>query len=112
MTNAGVSARLSLPGHLTRASLASELERVPSDAQPSEAGTLLVDCGAMTGYDPDARALFVEWNREHRDRFRRVAVVTQKKLWHMVIAAMSLASQQEMRAFSSSSEAEEWLNKS
>jgi len=70
---------------------------------------LLVDCLAMTGYDADARAQFVSWNAAHRPRIERVAIVTDNRLWHMVISAMGLAARQEMRPFTSTGRARVWL---
>jgi hypothetical protein len=53
----------------------------------------------MTGYDSDARSLFVAWNADHKKRIRCVAVITDKALWHVVVSAMSLASRQRIKAF-------------
>jgi hypothetical protein len=69
---------------------------------------VLVDCLAMTGYDLDARKIFVEWNAEHRRRVDRVAIVTDKQLWQLVITAMALASGQRMAPFSTRSAGREW----
>jgi hypothetical protein len=72
---------------------------------------LIVNCRTMTGYDADARALFVSWNARFRSRINRVAVLTEKILWHMVVGAMAVASGQRMKAFDSLEAADEWLNK-
>ncbi len=102
---------LDLSNHLTAPALATMLapltERLRRDAQ---ALRLLLDCRTMTGYDGEARAHFVEWNTAHRRRVERVAVVTGNTLWHMVVSAMSLASRQEMRAFSELDPARSWLS--
>lgn len=63
----------------------------------------------MTGYDAEARQLFVEWNARHRARVTAVAIVTHKILWHVVIAAMALASGQRMRAADTPQAARRWL---
>jgi len=60
---------------------------------------LVVDCTAMTAYTPEARALFVEWHRAHRERIRAVGIVTPNMLWHMIVRTMALASGQTMRPF-------------
>ncbi len=52
------------------------------------------------------------WNARFRPRINRVAVITEKILWHMVVAAMAVASGQTMKAFDSVDAAEAWLNKS
>src|SRR5512141_1636248 len=103
--------RVDLAGHLTRHALATALDRATSSmAQASEPVPLIVDCRQMTGYDADARALFVSWNSSHRSRIRRVAVLTANPVWHMVIAAMAVASGQKMKAFAGPDAAESWLH--
>jgi hypothetical protein len=97
-----------LGGHLTRDDLASALARV--SVRTSERCGLVVDCRTMTGYDAEARAHFVEWNREHRKSIVGIAIVTDNRLWSMVIGAMSLASSQRMRAWSTVEDARAWLD--
>jgi hypothetical protein len=99
-----------LVDHLTEPALRAALS--PTVALLGVGGPrllLLVDCRRMTGYDADARALFVSWNTAHRHRIDRVAIVTDNRLWHMVIAAMSLATRQEMRPFPDPVNARMWL---
>ncbi len=93
---------MKLQGHLSREALDAAL---PSVSGPC---ALLVDARAMTGYDLAARTRFVEWNTEHRERIRRVAIVTDKIVWRTVISAMSLASRQPMKAFADAEEAKSW----
>lgn len=69
---------------------------------------LLVDCSRMTGYDADARALFVAWNGDHKQHIERVAIITENGLWHVVVSAMSLASGRKMKAFSARDDAVAW----
>ena len=102
--------RVDLVGHLTRHSLAVALDRATSSiAGESQPVALLVDCRQMSGYDADARALFVSWNSSHRSRVRRVAILTSNPVWHMVIAAMAVASGQKMKAFTHPDAAGAWL---
>jgi hypothetical protein len=98
-----------LSGHLTAQALAAALAPVTMYVEAGRRVLLLVDCRTMTGYDAEARALFVSWNKAHRHRVDRVAIVTDNRLWHMVISAMSLASRQEMRPFADPAGAERWL---
>ena len=101
-----------LVGHLSRAALEvalasarAQLASIPPDARCD----LLVDALRMTDYDQDARTLFVSFNAETRERLRRVAILTDNRLYLMVIAAMSLAARQTMRAFSSRDAALAWF---
>jgi len=97
-------------GHLTVQALDHDL--APLEVQMSLPGPrfgLLVDCRRMTGYDGEARAAFIHWNRTQRERVDRVAVVTTNLLWHMVVSAISLASAQKMKAFGDTSGARAWL---
>ncbi len=101
--------RVELSGHLTEQGLrqrlvgaGAELESLP------EPRVLLVNCAAMTGYDAEARRLFMDWNAARKRRIAAVAVVTDKPLWHVVVSAMALASSQVMRAFDTEVDAEAW----
>jgi hypothetical protein len=103
--------QVDLVGHLARNALAVALDRATSSiAQAPGPIELLVDCRQMTGYDADARALFVSWNSSHRSRIRRVAVLTVNPVWHMVIAAMAVASGQKMKDFARPDAAVAWLH--
>lgn len=106
-----MATEIRLSGHLTADALDAELARIApalAGAQPASV-TLLVDAGEMTGYHVAARERFVAWNRMHRDRVRRVAIVTTRTLWRAVISAMALASSQQIRAFADAAEARDWL---
>lgn len=96
-------------GHLTADVLRAELTRVEPTMQAERSG-LIVDARQMTGYDDAARDLFVDWNTRHRGRIARVAVVTDKLLWRVVISAMGLASRQEMKPFAAYSDAVGWAS--
>ena len=104
--------QISLVGHLTSAALERSFESIAAEVATLPEGRsfdLVVDALAMTGYDADARSRFVEWNASNKERIRRVAIVTDKVLWHMVIAAMSVASGQKMRGLATQALAREWL---
>jgi len=99
-----------LVAHLTEASLTAALQPISQRLEQSttRAG-LVVDCLQMTGYDAAARALFVDWNKAHRDRLYAIGIVTRNLMWHVVISSMALASGQKMKAFVSVHDAETWL---
>ncbi len=95
---------LHLRGHLA--------ESIASDAFSSidpSATALLVNALEMTSYEAAARDAFVKWSAGARDRMARVAVVTEKTSWWMVVSAMGLASGQQMKAFSTIDAARAWL---
>jgi ABC-type transporter Mla MlaB component len=103
---------IELVGHLSADALERQLAEVrkqltaaAADARPA----LLVDASRMTDYDHAARELFVRFGAEQRKRVRSVAIVTENKLWLMVITAMSLASGQSMRGFGTREQASAWL---
>jgi hypothetical protein len=103
------SIQIELRGHLSSENLSTALVPVAARIAESPAKiALVVDCREMTGYDAAARVAFVDWNRIHKTRLGRVAIVTGNKLWHMVIAAMSLASSQTMQAFEDPTRASDW----
>lgn len=103
---------IELVGYLSAESLESRLAPVReqlADVAIAQRACLLVDAQRMTDYDPAASALFVRFGADQRKRLRRVAIVTNNKLWLMVIAAMSLASGQSMRGFATRELASAWL---
>jgi hypothetical protein len=102
-------ARLTLGGRLTKPDLRAALVSVERSWQGDQPIPLLIDCRTMDGYESDARALFVQWNSENRAHISRVAVVTDRGLWHVVVSAMALASGQKLKAFYDWDEATSWL---
>ena len=101
-----------LIGHLTRVQLQGVLEQMSMGLSTEEQRPVLLDCSCMDGYDLDARHAFVEWNKQWREHISRVGIVTDNRVYHLVISAMSLASGQSMKGFGELSEAEAWLRES
>ena len=97
-----------LEGHLTRAGLEQVLDGIAQQLQTRERAPVLLDCTTMDGYDLDARHAFVDWNKQWKGRVERVAIVTPNRLYHVVIATMSLASGQAMKGFADHDEALHW----
>jgi hypothetical protein len=100
---------IALRGHLGAEALEIALADATARLRGGGTASLIVDCLSMTGYDPDARAVFVEWNKSSRGRVRRVAILTTNSLWRMVISVMGMASSTEMKPFTSRSDAMVWL---
>src|SRR3954449_2931193 len=101
--------RIDLVGHLTETSLAAAL--VPVTGRLAEEPmriALLINALQVTGYDLSCRHVFTEWNKLHKARISRVAIVTEKLMWRAVIAGRALASGQTMKAFPSLDEAARW----
>jgi hypothetical protein len=100
---------ITLQGQLNEPDLASRLERADEDLrQVGGAVRLVVDALRMTGYDSGARERFVAWHRDRRPQLRRVAIVTDKPLWSMVVRAMALAAGVPMRPFATLDAALAW----
>jgi hypothetical protein len=99
-----------LVGHLTEASLAASLAALEPSLRGAGRTALLIDCRKMTDYDLAARHAFVRWNATHRHRITRVGIVTENRLWWMVINAMSLASGQAMKGFATLEQAASWAS--
>lgn len=97
-------------GHLDKQNLSGALG--PLDAQLAgvgpEGAAVLFDISGMTSYDGEARTAYIQWQTLQRDRLQRIAVVTQRTLWHMVIAAIGLASKVSVKTFSTVAEARRW----
>jgi hypothetical protein len=101
---------LRLAGHLSESALVAELNRADHELLGlQQAPILLVNCLTMTGYDSAARGLFISWNSRQKKKFLCVAIITENKLWHMLVSSMALASGQKMRAFHSLAQAAPWM---
>jgi len=101
--------QIDLVDHLTARALGAALAPVDEWLRTDVRSlALVIDCRRMKGYEGDARALFVQWNKANRPRIERVAIVTDNALYRMVISAMALASQQDMRAFGDVAGARAW----
>jgi hypothetical protein len=101
---------LTLSGHLSRVGLDTELAPIAERLRVAQGREpLLVDCSTMTSYDQDARELFIDFNRKHARKLFRVAVVTEKQMWHLVVSVMALVAAQPIKAFSTRVDAEGWL---
>lgn len=97
-----------LTGHLTRSQLETELARVPARAASGATEQcVLLDCLTMVDYDLDARHAFVVWLKSHRPQ--KVAILTNRSLWRMVIQAMSMASKVPLQPFEDVDSARGWL---
>ncbi|MEE9382309.1 MAG: STAS/SEC14 domain-containing protein [Nannocystaceae bacterium] len=103
--------RVTYTGYLDIQTLQVALGKAQMDLRPGMAVTMVVDASEMRGYDRDARAFFIAWNRKHRASVRAVGVVTTNPLWRMIIHAMSLASTQRMKPFNSLEEALDWAER-
>jgi MFS superfamily sulfate permease-like transporter len=101
-----------LEGHLTRAQLEQVLSDIAEQLRTRGSAPVLLDCSAMDGYDLDARHAFVEWNKQWKTHVTRVAIVTSNRLYHVVIATMSLASGQAMKGFAQREDALAWAQAS
>jgi hypothetical protein len=97
-----------LDGHLTRDQLERVLDGIGEQLRRRELAPVLLDCSAMDGYDLDARHAFVDWNKQWKAHVTRVAIVTHNRLYHVVIATMSLASGQAMKGFGEYDDALAW----
>jgi hypothetical protein len=102
---------MTLKGHLTLETLRGHLDLLSPQLEGSTfVLDLLVDARAMSGYEPAARSLFIDWASRHRARLRRVAILTDNTLWKAVVAAMSLAARKPMRTFATAEDAGSWLS--
>ena len=98
--------RIELVGVLTRAQLEAAIAGARVEGAKPDA--IVVDCRKMIDYELDARHAFVAWIREVKPK--RVAILTDRVLWRMVISGMSLASKVPMQWFATEAEAETWLD--
>jgi hypothetical protein len=100
--------RLTLTGHLSSSRLGSALGMLEGDLG-RENRPLIVDFRQVTSYDPDARILFIDWNKRHRARLRAVAILSENSFWPVMVSAMALATKQRMRVFVDERSALDWV---
>ena len=99
-----------LSGHLTLESLRASLDIAEKSVSAADgAAVLLVNCQRMSAYDAAARQYFVDWNRKMQGSIRRLAVVTDRTMWQLVVSVMALASGQAMKGFAEPASAQHWL---
>lgn len=86
--------------------------RVLDDAlrNAPEGVNLVVNCLAMEGYDAEARRAFQQSVGGRLGSLRHVAVITDRKLWPMIVATMSAMTRVPMRSFGDVQEAEVWFS--
>lgn len=100
-----------LVGLLTPSTLHAELERgLGEGREPGQPASLVMDCQDMTDYELGCRELLVSWAHGHRALLARIAVVTDRPLWHMVVYAMAVSSGLEIRPFAQLEDAIEWAD--
>lgn len=93
-----------LEGHLTREALDRAFAAFEDRLSADDPAVLVVDALSMTGYDAAARERFVEFASMHRHALAKIVILTERRLWRVVISAMSLASGMPMQVFGSRGE--------
>jgi hypothetical protein len=92
-----------LPLHLTGETLARAIGSIGDDL--GTARTIIFDALGMKDYTPEARNTFIDIVRDLAPG-TRVAVVTDRPMWRIVISAMALAAAREIRVFTARRAAE------
>ena len=102
-----------LKGHLTGPALERALETVTWSLEgKSDDCALVFDCLEMTGYDTEIRDIYITWHRRFKDRIKRVAVVTDRQLWRVVVSTVGLAVRGQVKTFNTLSPARSWAESS
>jgi hypothetical protein len=96
-------------GPLTAAAFRTRLDDVAGRFRQDGDHALLVDVLAMTSYEPVVRDDYIAWHRRHGAQLRRIAVVTNRAMWRLIVATIGLATGGTTRAFESRDEAARWL---
>lgn len=88
--------------------LADDLARVAAGLLGNDQVALLFDVLRMTGYDPPIRDLYIDWHNKHKARLAKVAVVTDRSLWRMVVSTVGMAVRAKVKTFTRVDEARAW----
>ncbi len=98
---------IEIVGHLTVEALGDELDRVSSGMHGGDIA-LLFDVLRMTGYDPPIRDLYIEWHQRNKQAIAKVAVVTDRSLWRMIVSTVGMAVRAQVRTFARVNDAKAW----
>jgi len=99
---------IKIVGQLSAAGFAKQL-RDESDLMRANGNYgLCIDILEMSGYEPAVRETYMQWARANSSRIRRVAVVTDKTMWRLVVATIGMATGGNTRAFEHAAEAKRW----
>lgn len=104
MANDDTTLSMLLEGHLTREALDSAIVSIEPRLSVERPAVLVVDALRMTSYDGTARERFVEFAKQHRAAIKQFVILTERRLWRVVISAMSLASGMPMVVYPSREE--------
>lgn len=102
-----------LVGHLDLAGLQGALSPI-HEALARKPGSfrMLINALHMESYDPVARDWWVrEWSPQYRPRLERLAIVTDRTVWHMLAVTLALATSLKIKPFREPGEAREWLRR-
>jgi hypothetical protein len=94
-------------GYLTAETFGDELERVSAGLH-GDSVALLFDILRMTGYEPPVRDLYIGWHAKHKAEIAKVAVVTDRSIWRMVVSAVGLAVRAQVKTFTRVRDAKSW----
>ncbi len=99
-----------ISGHLSLDSLKKTLEPVTARLANATPGShsLMFDLLELSTYDTEVRSHYVSWHNFHREKIHRVAVLTDKALLRVVIAAVGLAARGNVKTFQDRGEAAAW----
>lgn len=70
---------------------------------------IIVDTLDMRTYDIDAQRVFIAWVNENSDQIVKVAVVSDKSVWHMVISTMVPLIDVPLKIFYEMDDAKTWV---
>jgi len=95
-------------GYLTADEFASKLQSVSRRIQPGSKVAVVFNVARMTGYEPEVRDTYVRWHKGAKPHIGRVAVVTEKPMWRLVVATLGMATGGTTKAFEKVDDALRW----
>lgn len=100
---------IAIEGQLTVAGFRDQLDHAVERMRRGGELALLFDILRMSAYEPEVRDEYLRWHKRHGAGIRRVAVVTDRAMWRLVIATLGMASGGSTRAFDQVDPARAWL---
>ncbi len=99
---------IELSSHVGTETMEESLREISRDFGISK-HAILIDTLGMQSYDMGAQKVFTQWVNEHSDSISKVAIVSDKQVWHMVISTMSPMMNVPMRVFYLKDDAKKWV---
>jgi hypothetical protein len=100
---------LSFSGFVTSAAFRLRMSDFSTEMCPGNVYALLFDILQVSGYEPALLDDYIRWHKQHATQVHRVAVVTNRMIWRLVVRTLSVAGGGPIEPFDHVDAAGVWL---